>query len=407
VIFIKLFNFATKYVYNNVFMKKYRLIQLTMAFMLSSIGVQAQQSNQFSVATVNVDGLPTKILFFNVNADGLGDHGSSRLGKYLMQKNYDIVCMQEDFNYHGVWAPWVEDTYKIDTWSGAVGLDVPGKKIDFLHAQNEKFECDGLGAIWKNNVMMTSVERVMWTASFGKFSHAADALVTKGFRRYEMTLANGTQLLVYNMHMDAGSLVDEKEGKDSLDLAARQSQWQQLKDDVLARLDNRPVIIMGDMNSYYSRDHIKAKFIDAIAASGKGVASDVWVELDKKGNYPAPVDTIVYCDSPDNILNGEALDKIIYINPTSGTQIKPISFSIDKEGYLYNGKPLGDHYPVTATFEIVSANAAKGVTAIEQPTATSTSSATYYNINGQHVDKPAKGLVIEQNGQGTHKRIIK
>lgn len=386
-------------------MRKSILMQITLFFLLISTSVQAQQAEEFSVATLNIDGLPKKILVFNVNADGPGDEGTSRIGKYLMQKNYDIVCMQEDFNYHGVLAPWLEDTYKFDTWSGAVGIDLPGKKIDFLHAQNERFECDGLGACWKNDIMITSTERVKWESSFGKFSHAADELVTKGFRRYEATLPSGIQLLIYNMHMDASSLADEKEGKDSMDLAARQSEWQQLKNDVLDHLDSRPIIIMGDLNSYYCRDHIQKQFIDDIAATGKGTASDVWIELEKGGTYPAPVDTIVYCEEQYNLLDGEALDKIIYINPVSGTQIKPLSVILDKEGYQYNGKALGDHYPLSATFEVLRSKPSAIDTSIQQDP--SKSEATYYDLHGHKVAHPSKGLYIERDGNNAQKRIIK
>ena len=214
-------------------MKNY-LRALTLALLVSCIhGISAQESERFSVATLNIDGLPQKIWFVKVNADGPGDAGTARIGKYLLKKNYDIICTQEDFNYHEVLATWLEDDYKLDTWLGGVGIDIPGKKIDFLHLQNEDFDTDGLGACWKNNITMTNTERVLWKNKFGKFSHAADELVRKGFRRSELTLANGTRILVYNMHMDAGDLADEKEGVDTLDRAARLSQWQQLKDEIL------------------------------------------------------------------------------------------------------------------------------------------------------------------------------
>ena len=364
--------------------------------------VSAQQAEQFKVATLNIDGLPQKILVINVNADGPGAEGTSRIGKYLMKKGYDIVCMQEDFNYHGVLTPWLEDNYLFDEWSGAVGIDLPDKKIDFLHLQNEQFDCDGLGAFWKKGISLSSAERVAWQELFGKFSHCNDELVKKGFRRYEMTLANGISLLVYNMHMDASDDLDELEGKAGPDRAARLSEWEQLKEDVLAHLDTRPIIIMGDMNSYYWRDQVKEKFIDEINATGRGQATDVWVELANGGEYPAYIG-----DSAESqgyvAENDEMLDKIIYINPASGKLIKAVSFDVDKEGYTYEGKALGDHYPVAATFEIVD---------IEKPTGIETVGTTgtnveYYNLNGQHVGQPAKGLYIERQEKSSRKRIIK
>ena len=104
-----------------------------------------QDNEQFSIATLNVDGLPQKILVLKVNADGPGDAGTARIGKYLMQKKYDLVMMQEDFNYHGVLSVLLEDDYKFDTWTGAVGLEE--KKIESVKEVN--FEATGTKNVGK------------------------------------------------------------------------------------------------------------------------------------------------------------------------------------------------------------------------------------------------------------------
>ena len=166
----------------------------------------------------------------------------------------------------------------------------------------------------------------------------------------------------------------------------------------------RQVIVVGDLNSYYCRDQIKAKFIDAIAESGKGVAKDVWVELEKKGEYPAPKDGIICCETDGNILDGEVLDKIIYINPTSGTNIKPLSYSLDQEGYKRDGKMLGDHFPLAATF-MVDDGKSTGIHALDDEN--DAVKVVYYNLNGQRIDYPAKGIYVESKGKDTRKRIIK
>ena len=145
---------------------KKRTIATALLAMLC-MGASAQQSETFSVATLNVDGLPQKILVINVNADGPGAVGTARIGKYLTKKGYDIVCMQEDFNYHDVLIPWMEDDYSNDTWSGDIGIE--GRDIDFLHLQNHRFECDGLCTFWKKDITLESTERTAWKASFGKF----------------------------------------------------------------------------------------------------------------------------------------------------------------------------------------------------------------------------------------------
>ena len=376
-------------------MKEKKRTIATALMALLCMGASAQKSETFSVATLNVDGLPQKILVVNVNADGPGAVGTARIGKYLMKKGYDIVCMQEDFNYHDVLIPWMEDDYANDTWSGDIGVE--GRDIDFLHLQNHRFECDGLCTFWKKDITLESTERTAWTASFGKFSHALDDIITKGFRRYNVTLANGLSLLVYNIHMDASDDKDELEGKDAKDKEARQVQWQQLRDEILSRLDTRPIIIMGDMNSFYGQDNVKAAFIDAINSSGKGTVTDVWVELQNKGLFPETKD--------DGISGGEVLDKILYVNPSTGTQIKAVSMKLDKEGYLQDGKPLGDHYPLAATFQVVRKDSP--ATNVNGHMDAEQDDAEYYNLGGQHMDQPTKGLVIERQHQVNKKRIIR
>ena len=374
-----------------------RNLYLLLAVMLGGVASASTEENErFSITTLNVDGLPQKILVFKVNADGPGDVGSARIGKYLMKKGNDLLFLQEDFNYHGVMVPFLEDDYKMDEWTGNVGLD--GHSIDFLHLQNHRFPCDGLMAFWKNDLTVTPAERTAWKQNFGKFSHAMDEMVTKGFRRYEVTLRNGARIVVYNMHMDASDDKDELEGKDAKDKEARQVQWQQLKDEILSRLDTRPIIIMGDMNSFYGQDNVKAAFIDAINNSGKGTVSDVWVELQNKGLFPETKD--------DGISGGEVLDKILYVNPSTGTQIKAVSMKLDKEGYLMDGKPLGDHYPLSATFQIVG-NESSSVTGVNGLMEAEQGDAEYYNLGGQRIGQPTKGLVIERQHQDNKKRIIK
>ena len=313
-----------------------------------------------------------------------------------------MVFMQEDFNYHEELTVPLEDDYQTDSWSGDVGVD--GHQIDFLHLQNHRFECDGLLGAWKHGITLTSATRTPWTANFGKFSHALDEMVTKGFRRYELTLTDGQQVVVYNMHMDAGDDADEREGKDSLDRDARLKQWSQLRDDVLTRLDTRPVIIVGDLNSYYCRDQIKSHFIDEIEASGRAHVHDAWVELQNGGRYPDPVDGIVCCEAQGNILeSGEGLDKVLYVNPTGGNEIHAVSYQLDTTGYQRDGKMLGDHYPVCVTFQIGGRKPA-GIATVQSSKFIVHS---YYNLNGQRIDGNAHGIVIEHSGEKTHKRIIK
>ena len=362
-------------------MKKVLKSLVVILTLSGNLTATAQETGkQFSIATLNVDGLPQKILVVKVNSDGPGNGGTARIGKYLQKKGYDLVMLQEDFNYHDVLSVFLEDDYKMDEWTGDV--DVVGHTIDYLHLQNHRFDCDGLMACWKNDLTVTPAARTPWQQNFGKFSHALDEMITKGFRRYEVTLRSGDRIVVYNMHMDASDDKDEAEKNDTKDKEARLAQWIQLKDDVLAQLDSRPVIVVGDMNSLYSRDDVKGVFIDAINESGRATVNDVSLELNKPGE--------------------ETLDKILYINPVMGTKIQPVAFSLDKDGYLYEGKPLGDHYPVAATFKVLSRS-----TGIETMDNGQWIMENYYDLQGQKVTQPKRGIYIQQQGGKTDKRVMK
>ena len=148
-----------------------------LTFCCSLTATGQETGNQFSIATLNVDGLPQKILMVKVNAEGPGNGGTARIGKYLLKKGYDLVMLQEDFNYHDVLSVILEDDYKMDQWTGDV--DVVGHTIDYLHLQNHRFECDGLMACWKNDLTVAPAVRIPWQQNFGKFSHALDEMVTK------------------------------------------------------------------------------------------------------------------------------------------------------------------------------------------------------------------------------------
>jgi hypothetical protein len=244
--------------------------------------------------------------------------------------------------------------------------------------------------VWRNDIQSDRYERVPWQKSFGKFSHDFDDIITKGFRRHELTLSDGHQLVVYNMHMDASSERDEMKANDGKDREARISQWKQLRDHILERLDERPVIIVGDMNSYYYRDDFKTEFIDAITNTGNATVCDAWIEKCNQGIYP---------DLGTEPLEGETLDKALYINPTGGNSLELVSVTIDRSNYLYDGKPLGDHYPLISTFRYISL-ADKEATRINTLTngANDTDVETY-DLSGRPVDETYKGIAVTSQGK--------
>lgn len=345
-----------------------------------------EEDGTFSVMTLNVDGLPNKWLVLDVNKDGPKSDGSMAISSYLSQKNCDIIAMQEDFNYR--WEIWSQlfANYQHDEWTGGIIYE-DMLDCDFLHPQNIKLPCDGLNMSWKNGSQSGAYQRVAWERSFGKFSHDFDDMVTKGFRRHDMVLGDGTEVVVYNMHMDASSYRDETMGNDAKDREVRLAQWIQLREHIMAHLDARPVIVMGDMNTLYHRDDVKKVFFDEIAATGLATAADVWVELQQNGIFP---------EMGGEPQQGELLDKVIYINPANAsTTIAPLSYEVDKAGYEADGKPLGDHYPVIVRFATQTIRDAAGVKTMEQHA----ESQEWFSVQGIRKDAQRKGIGINRQGQ--------
>lgn len=323
-------------------------------FALTLLSAAAMKAQPFTVATLNVDGLPQKILWLSLNDDGPGKSGTSRISAYLAGKGYDIVGVQEDFYYHEELTEALDEGYH---WGQVQYFNMAG--LPWFHLDGFTFETDGLCCFWLKRHQRLSEDAVRWNDAYGRTDHANDALCNKGFRRLEMQLDNGRQLVVYNMHMDASDDADERSGADQPDKEARWNQWRQLRSHLLARLDDRPVIVLGDMNSYYTRDSIAALFIRPIEATGRYTVSDCWVEHCRQGRYPAigdePLSPWKYGQQ-----QGEQLDKILCISSVKGPRVELLDYRVETDYTWDDGTPLGDHRPVVARLRIVEKGDANG-----------------------------------------------
>lgn len=324
------------------------------AFQALLLGIPATAfSQEFSVATLNVDGLPDRVLFFKVNSDGPGKRYTPAIGSILLKGQYDFIGVQENFDFSEDLFSVLDTAYFHDEWQG--GVRHGGTPF---HPFLLRLETDGLNGFWKHGpVLLEDETAIKWKVSRGKVKHANDGLVHKGFRRYDLILyESGRRFVVYNLHMDASDDQEELTGADLRDQKVRLKQWAQLRDHILEHLDSRPIIVMGDMNTFYTHDPVQELFFDSIAATGKAMAHDVFVELQCGGTFPAYREGPVAEGERDSwMAAGECLDKILYINPVGGQALEPLSYQVIKESFLREDRttPLGDHYPISAVFRFV------------------------------------------------------
>lgn len=377
--------------------KYLRMAAVAIMIVCGSVCSVAQEGGEeFSMATLNVDGLPKRISVFElfdleVNPDGPGKEYTPAISQYLAKFAYDFIAVQENFDYHAELCSALDADYSHDFWNG-------GMTVDKFLWEEAYFPFDGVNLFWRNsNVTAERTDSVPWVKSYGKVDHANDDLIKKGFRRYNLQLKGGSQLVVYNMHMDASDDKDEAKGEDKPDREVRMMQWRQLRDSILNRLDKRPVIVCGDLNSFYERDSVKLQFIDEIEKTGRATVGDVFITLERNGQYPALREGSVMKDEGATSweIDGQTLDKILYINPTGGGVLTPLTFTIDREGYVReNGQMLGDHYPLSATFRI-SPQGASGITSV---TTTTPADDAYYDLTGSRLSgRPArKGIYIHR-----------
>lgn len=304
-----------------------------------------ESTNSFSVAALNVDGLPQKILTIELNADGPGEEGTKKISRYLASKGYDLIGCSEDFNYNGSLMEALKDNYSCGTIRKTLG--VSGLNLSML-INGFRFDTDGLNLIWKNSTVSATNES--WTQWNSMKDTDGNQYVKKGFRHYDVTI-DGQTVDVYILHMDAG---------DTNATASREDQWRQLADAINDADATRPKLIIGDTNSRWTREDITTNFMNKL--SDGLTASDVWVEFYRNGIYPT-TDMADLTDQtdPTNYGNYEIVDKIIYINPKAANtlQLVPQSFRIEQD-YTYdsvdhdgNDKALGDHRPVVVEFKYI------------------------------------------------------
>ena len=287
-----------------------------------------------------MDGLPQKILTIELNADGPGSDGTKLISKYLKQKGYDFIGVSEDFNYHGSLMESLNDEY--DCGTERATLSVEGLSLSML-LNGFRFDTDGLNLIWKRNKVTASHES--WTQWSHSESGDGNQYIKKGFRHYDMTLDGGQVIDVYVLHMDAGDVPQ-----------SREQQWSQMADVVNAADPNRPKLIIGDTNSRWTREEIKANFTDRLTAM---TAKDAWVEMRREGVYPTTAMNDLADQTFVNSLGTyEVVDKILYLNPTAENtlQLVPKGFRLEQD-YTYgtvegteDGKQLGDHRPLAVDF---------------------------------------------------------
>ncbi|MFD5156901.1 jacalin-like lectin [Streptomyces hawaiiensis] len=263
----------------------------------------AADSGSFDVLTYNIAGLPL----------GLGDSDPEANTPLIGQRlgPYDIVNVQEDFNYHASLYANDKHPYRTATSGGAAFGD-------------------GLNTL--SDHAFEDFQRVKWNNCTG-----TNCLTPKGFTLARVRLAEGTYVDLYNVHTNADATDDA--------LAARRANVEQLSAFIRANSSGNAVIVMGDTNTRYTRtgDNIRTLM------SQNGL-TDAWVKLVKGGTPPAQGSDALVCDAAAPTDDCEVVDKVLY-RGSRLVNLTATRYHNDWAAFLRSdGKHLSDHFPHTVGF---------------------------------------------------------
>ncbi|MFD8392056.1 jacalin-like lectin [Streptomyces sp. NPDC059680] len=270
---------------------------------LSAGPAQAAGSGTFSVLTYNVAGLP----------EGLSSSHPATNTPLISPRlaRYDIVNVQEDFNYHAALYAGDDHPYRTAT-SGGAGIG------------------DGLNTL--SRYPFEDFERVKWNDCTG-----TNCLTPKGFTLARVRLAEGVYVDLYNLHPNADDTDDA--------LAARRANITQLSQFIQANSAGNAVIVMGDTNTRYTRtgDNIRTLVDD-------NHLTDAWVRLVKGGTAPAQGADPLLCPTSAPPNDCEVVDKVLY----RGSDLVSLSatrYNDEWAKFLDSaGGNLSDHFPHTVDF---------------------------------------------------------
>lgn len=244
-------------------------------------------SGSLRLLTYNVAGLPEVI------SDSHPERDLPLIGARL--SGYDVVLTQEDFAYPRLLGSHVHTMMPLST------------------AQRGFPFGDGLTRFAAHP--MAHVHREAWKACHGTVGAAFDCWAAKGFSVVRHTLAHGTELDIYDLHMDAG--------KSRGDRAARARQVEQLIASIAKRSGHRAIIVAGDFNMDEQDEALASRLMRATGLR------NACTEL--QCTEPHRIDRVFY--RSDEQLDLEATRYSI-----------PIGRFSDVDG------PLSDHDPVSVEF---------------------------------------------------------
>ncbi len=277
---------------------------------------------EFTLLTYNVAGLPDILSGANPEVN------TGLIGPRL--NDFDVVLLQETWQtpdpnplaptrvYHEILAAASTHEFATDMAELPLGSD-PDRPSALL--------ADGLGFF--SDIPIGEVTRVRWDDCFGGADTsdrgAADCLATKGFAVTTLTLADGAEVDVYNLHGEAGS--------SQTDQQLQADGYVQLAEFIAEHSAGRAVIVAGDTNLHVEDDPENPQDVaDAVIWADFLEATGLTDTCGAGCDDLARIDKVAF--RSDDTVELEA----------TGRTVEVETFADD------DGEPLSDHDAVAVTF---------------------------------------------------------
>lgn len=263
------------------------------------------REGELYLLTYNIAGLPEPISSATLpRAESITTIG-------LKLEGFDIVNVQEDFNYNTRLYQYNQHTFRTE----------PKGKVPFG---------DGLNTL--SHYPILELQRIPWQDCNG-----TDCLTPKGFAYMRIQLAKEVIVDVYNLHATSHTSRRAVE--------ARQKNMQQLADYICTHSKGMPLIVMGDFNAHYG--FVGDNLHDFKQQTG---VVDPWVDIFLEGKIPEPLAEFMIPKKLEITDEIESIDKILYRN---GTHLKfiPKSYAIEDKLFSTDGEHLSDHLAVSLRLE--------------------------------------------------------
>lgn len=293
----------------------------------STSAAAAAPSGTFTLLSYNVAGLPQEVSKESPSTN-------IPLISPLLDP-FDLVLTQEDFDW---WAPDglaagldftnYHDRLRASTTQPHRTERHPGTDAVGLSPDRNPIIGDGLGVM--SRFPLGQTQRVPWVGCFGgidtKDGGAADCLAMKGFLLTRVTLADGVEVDVYDLHGEAGGTATDQslQGDDYTQLAAY----------IVEHSKGRAVIVAGDTNLHTDDVH---------PDGGGGADTRIWKTfLDATDLTDACEAT--HCAEPGRI------DKVAY-RSGGGVELEATDHAFVPDRFKdAAGADLSDHEPLSVTF---------------------------------------------------------